>query len=205
MTSLPLPLPESESPPLSAPEIDYNTVLDRLAGSAFRRRKALLGTELEYLRARGLDDVLKHARRFVQERLAPALPDEDGRQTPYRGHPAFIAQHATATCCRGCLEIWHSIPKGRALGDADVGYIVELIAAWLRREARLPAPLVRPALPADTRAARRAAAKRRTHNLRLVTDETAAEGEPANTMVLEEREEDGNIVRRWLQLELFNG
>jgi len=205
MTSLPLPLPESQSPPKSATEVDYNAVLDRLAGSAFRRRKTLLGTELDYLRARGLDDVLRHARRFIQERLAAAFPEEDGRQTPYRGHPSFIAQHATATCCRGCLEIWHSIPKGRALGDADVGYVVELIAAWLRREARLPPQPNRNVLP-DARAARKALAERRSRNLRLVTDEAAPldSAAPA-TMVLEEREEDGTIVRRWLQLELFNG
>jgi hypothetical protein len=203
MTSLPLPLPEPESTPQSAAEVDYNSVLDRLAGSAFRRRKTLLGTELDYLRARGLDEVLKHARRFIQERLAPAHPEEDGRQTPYRGHPAFIAQHATATCCRGCLEIWHSIPKGRELEDSDVGYVVEIIAAWIRREARLPAPPTRNILP-DARSARRALAKRRAHNLRLVTEETATLDTAAEaSMVLEEREEDGTIVRRWLQLELF--
>jgi hypothetical protein len=201
MTLLPLPLPESESPPKSAVEVDYNAVLDRLAGSAFRRRKTLLGTELDYLRARGLDDVLKHARRFIQERLASAFPEDDGRQTPYRGHPAFIAQHATATCCRGCLEIWHSIPKGRALGDSEVGYLVEVIAAWLRREAHLPAQPSKSVL-SDARASRRPTPKRRASNLRLVSDEAPT---PAvnSEMVLEELEEDGRTVRRWLQLELF--
>ncbi len=29
-----------------------------------------------------------------------AEPRNDGKQTPFRGHPVFTAQHATATCCR---------------------------------------------------------------------------------------------------------
>ncbi|WP_251023391.1 DUF4186 family protein [Streptomyces sp. ISL-10] len=31
--------------------------------------------------------------------------------------PVFVAQHATATCCRTCLERWHVVPAGRALDD----------------------------------------------------------------------------------------
>ncbi|MEU6081408.1 DUF4186 family protein [Streptomyces sp. NPDC047108] len=45
--------------------------------------------------------------------MAPAEPYKDGRQTPYRGHPVFVAQHATATCCRGCPQRCHHIPQGR--------------------------------------------------------------------------------------------
>ena len=82
--------------------------------------------------------VLKHAGDFVATRLAPASPPKDGRQTPMRGHPAFVAQHATATCCRGCLAKWHRIPTGRELDAAEQAYVVEVIAEWLRRQE--PAP-----------------------------------------------------------------
>ena len=52
-------------------------------------------------------------------------------KTPMRGHPVFIAQHATATCCRGCLEKWHAIPHGRALSEQEQRYVVQVIHHWL--------------------------------------------------------------------------
>ncbi len=72
--------------------------------------------------------VLEHACDFVSMRLAPADPPNDGRQTPMRGHPVFVAQHATATCCRGCLEKWHRISKGSGLSREEQAYVVEVIA-----------------------------------------------------------------------------
>ena len=58
----------------------------------------------------------------------------DGKQTPMRGHPVFVAQHATATCCRGCLEKWHRIPKGRDLTWEEQEYVVDVIMEWISRE-----------------------------------------------------------------------
>jgi hypothetical protein len=75
--------------------------------------------------------VIEHARDFVEKRLAPANPLNDGKQTPKRNHPAFIAQHATATCCRGCLEKRHAIPKGITLGSEEKEYICEVIKKCL--------------------------------------------------------------------------
>jgi Domain of unknown function (DUF4186) len=66
----------------------------------------------ETLRALGMEVIREHAGELLGKRLAPAEPRNDGKQTPYRGHPVFVAQHATATCCRTCLERWHGIPKG---------------------------------------------------------------------------------------------
>lgn len=106
-------------------------VLDRLQGSAFRRRFRLGASERAYLAARGDAVIAAHARDFVAARLAPAVPANDGRQTPWRGHPVFIAQHATATCCRSCLARWHGIEKERALSAAEQDYVVAVIARWL--------------------------------------------------------------------------
>lgn len=78
--------------------------------------------------------ILEHARKFIDERLAPANPANDGKQTPMRNHPVFVAQHATATCCRGCLEKWHRIPRGEALTDMQREYVVKVIQTWLLRE-----------------------------------------------------------------------
>jgi hypothetical protein len=110
---------------------DLDQLFEALSDSEFRRRFHLGGREAAYLREKGLATVLAHARDFIEKRLAPAEPANDGRQTPMRNHPVFIAQHATATCCRGCLEKWHQIPKGRPLNDREVEYAVAVIERWL--------------------------------------------------------------------------
>ncbi len=85
-----------------------------------------------------MDAIRRHAAEIILRRLAPAEPKNDGSQTPMRGapngHPVFIAQHATATCCRGCLEKWHGIPKGRALTEKEQEYIVEVLMKWIQRQ-----------------------------------------------------------------------
>jgi predicted Fe-S protein YdhL (DUF1289 family) len=113
---------------------DLDEVFAALANSTFRQGFHLRGKELDYLRNKGLAVVLEHAADFIEKRLAPASPANDGKQTPMRHHPVFIAQHGTATCCRGCLRKWHGIPKGRPLEEAEKQYIVDVIRAWLIRE-----------------------------------------------------------------------
>ena len=105
-----------------------------LAKSAFRRKFHLQGKDLEYLHNKGLATVLSHANDFMSKRLAPAFPEKDGKQTPFRGHPVFVAQHATACCCHGCLEKWHRIPKGRALSVDEQTYILNVLKGWLLEE-----------------------------------------------------------------------
>ena len=102
-----------------------------LERSRFRMRFRLGPREQAYLASRGIETVLSHAADFVAARLAPAQPPNDGRQTPMRGHPVFIAQHATATCCRGCLAKWHGIPSGRPLEPAEQAHAVAAIGRWL--------------------------------------------------------------------------
>ena len=113
---------------------NLDEVFAALAKSPFRRRFQLRGKELEYLRSKGLPVILEHAADFIEKRLAPASPLNDGKQTPMRHHPVFIAQHATATCCRGCLQKWHQIPKGRPLEAEEQRYIVEVIRRWLESQ-----------------------------------------------------------------------
>jgi hypothetical protein len=117
-------------------ESDLEKVFAALEKSSFRQGFRLRGKELEYLHQKGLAVVLEHAADFIEKRLAAASPVNDGKQTPMRHHPVFIAQHATATCCRGCLQKWHGIPKGRALEAAEKEYIIEVIKAWLTRQER---------------------------------------------------------------------
>jgi hypothetical protein len=109
-------------------------LFEALGRSRFRSRFRLGAKEAAYLKQRGMETILEHARQFIETRLADAQPANDGKQTPMRNHPVFIAQHATGTCCRGCLEKWHHIPKGRALSEDEIGYIVQIIELWLRRQ-----------------------------------------------------------------------
>jgi hypothetical protein len=106
--------------------------LARLMRSRFRGSIRLDAPDRAYLSQHGLRRVMDEAAVFVLRRLAPPVPRNDGRQTPWHGHPAFVAQHATATCCRRCLEKWHGVQRGRALGAEETTHVLALIEAWLR-------------------------------------------------------------------------
>jgi hypothetical protein len=110
---------------------DLDDLFAALARSMFRSRFRLSSQDRAYLERKTLPVVLEHARQFVAQRLAPAEPRNDGRQTPMRGHPVFVAQHATATCCRSCLEKWHRVSRGRPLESDEVDYVVAVIQRWL--------------------------------------------------------------------------
>ena len=115
---------------------DLDSLFTALDRSGFRRSFALKGKDLQYLQDKGLNLVLAHAQDFIAKRLAPAFIANDGKQTPFRGHPVFVAQHATACCCRGCLEKWHRIPAGKPLSEAEIAYLITVLARWLQD--RLP-------------------------------------------------------------------
>jgi hypothetical protein len=116
---------------------DQEELFCELAKSHFRRRFRLGAREKRYLADKGLSTIIAHARDFITERLSPADPPNDGKQTPMASHPVFIAQHATATCCRSCLAKWHRIAKGAALTAAEADYVVGTLLAWLERQAPL--------------------------------------------------------------------
>jgi predicted Fe-S protein YdhL (DUF1289 family) len=114
-----------------------------LAASAFRRRFHLGAPERAQVTRKGIAEILVQAEGIIATRLAPAVPVNDGKQTPFRGHPVFIAQHATATCCRGCLAKWHGIVRGAALTDEEQAHVIAVIDRWLRSELEgEPAPTV---------------------------------------------------------------
>lgn len=109
------------------------TKLDSLQRSKFRSSFYLRKKEKAYIDKNGMEKIKEHAYDFIKNKLAPAYPDNDGAQTPMKNHPVFIAQHATGTCCRGCLEKWHKIPKGVELTDNQINYVVALIMEWIMR------------------------------------------------------------------------
>ena len=116
------------------PTVYEGDLWKRLSQSKFRSSFSLKANDRNYVSEKGMAKVREHAIDLISKRLAPANLPNDGRQTPMRGHPVFVAQHATATCCRGCLEKWHRIPKGRDLTWEEQEYVVDVIMEWISRE-----------------------------------------------------------------------
>ena len=114
--------------------MEIDMILNKLSYSKFRSSFKLKDKEIDYINNKGLDVIRNHAYDFITKRLSPAVIVNDGKQTPMRGHPVFIAQHATATCCRGCLEKWHHISKNRKLAKDEITYIVNVIMEWIKRQ-----------------------------------------------------------------------
>jgi exodeoxyribonuclease V alpha subunit len=119
---------------LPLPNHAFDDLFGRLAQSKFRSSFNLNKKDKEYIRKEGLEKIRHHAEDFVTKRLAPAVIINDGKQTPYRGHPVFKAQHATGCCCRNCFEKWHNIRKGTALTESQQQYVVNVLMEWIIRQ-----------------------------------------------------------------------
>lgn len=111
-----------------------NKKLNELSSSKFRSSFHLNKKMKAYVLEKGLDNITLHTYDFINKRLKPAFIKNDGKQTPMKGHPTFIAQHACACCCRSCLEKWHHISKEEELTNNEINYIVALIIEWIKRE-----------------------------------------------------------------------
>jgi exodeoxyribonuclease V alpha subunit len=111
-----------------------NNILYKLSKSKFRNSFKLKEKDKKYINEKGIEEIKIHAYDFVIKRLAPSNIKNDGKQTPYHGHPVFVAQHATATCCRGCLYKWHNIEKNKKLTEEEIEYIVNIIMKWIEKE-----------------------------------------------------------------------
>lgn len=109
-------------------------ILDRLSKSKFRSSFHLKDKDILYIEDKGIDKIRNHAYDFVTKRLADTSNVTDGKQTPMKGHPVFIAQHATGTCCRRCLEKWHHISKNKNMTEDDIKYVVDIIMSWIEKE-----------------------------------------------------------------------
>ena len=109
-------------------------IFERLARSPFRSRFKLSAKDKAYIAAKGLSVIRAHAEDFIASRLGPANIPNDGKQTPMRNHPVFVAQHATGCCCRQCLQKWHHIPAGAELTAEQQTYITNLLMCWIEKQ-----------------------------------------------------------------------
>ena len=112
---------------------DLTKLYDALSKSKFRSSFHLKSKDIEYINKIGMDKIKDHTKDFIIDRLF-SLKENDGKQTPYRGHPTFIAMHACGCCCRGCLYKWHKIPKEKTLSNEEIEYIEKVLIAWIENE-----------------------------------------------------------------------
>lgn len=105
-----------------------------LSKSKFRSSFSLKQNDIIYINEKGIGTIKRHASDFVNQRLASAIIPNDGKQTPMKGHPVFVAQHATATCCRKCLQKWHYIPANKELTEYEKSYIIAIIMEWINEQ-----------------------------------------------------------------------
>ncbi len=121
---------------------DLEKIFQKLLKSRFRSSFKFRPADIEYINIKGLQTVERHARDFIAKRLAPAEPKNDGRQTPTKGHPVFVAQHATATCCRKCLQKWHKIAPHKPLSESEIDYVILVLIAWIKYQVDICRPVV---------------------------------------------------------------
>lgn len=113
---------------------DLDNLFQKLARSKFRSKFRLNYDDRLFAEMKGPEVLRQHAHDLIIKRLAPEEPLKDGKQTPVKGHPVFVAQHATGCCCRSCLLKWHDIPKHRELSDEEVEYVVKVLLEWIARD-----------------------------------------------------------------------
>ena len=106
-------------------------VIKSLQKSTFRSKFKLSSKDQQYIQEKGIDSIRQHAVDFIKTRITPQYPKNDGKQTPMKGHSVFVAQHATATCCRGCIQKWYGIRKGRVLNNQEIEFVVGLVMGWI--------------------------------------------------------------------------
>ncbi len=113
---------------------NMDALFERISRSKFRSRFKLTEKDKNYVNRKGMETIRSHALDFIEQRLAPAEPRNDGKQTPMKGHPVFIGQHGTGTCCRNCLAKWHHIPAGKELTKEQQEYVADVLMEWIRRQ-----------------------------------------------------------------------
>lgn len=102
-----------------------------LSKSKFRSSFKFSDNDKKYVFDKGINKIREYTYDFINKRLSSKVILNDGKQTPMRGHPVFIAQHATGTCCRGCLYKCHGIIKDKELNSEEIDYIADIIMRWI--------------------------------------------------------------------------
>ncbi|MBN8674283.1 MAG: DUF4186 family protein [Chitinophagales bacterium] len=92
-----------------------------------------LQTEItEFAQKRGKRKLRERARKILQQKIGKAINFREGYQTAKTGREIIhYAMHATATCCRPCMEYWHNIPMGTDLTNGQLDYATDLVMLFV--------------------------------------------------------------------------
>ena len=93
---------------------------------------------VNYARRKGISGLEVAIPSRIRKSVGSGNNPYDGRQTPMAGsgNPIHYAQHATASCCRKCMEYWHGISPNRDLTENEIDYLAELAMLYIKD--RLP-------------------------------------------------------------------
>jgi len=91
---------------------------------------------INYALRKGRTELLSTAESRIRSSVGGPADAFDGRRTKWEGNPIFYAQHATAACCRKCIEKWHGIPRDQPLKEDQIKYLTRLVTMYL--EDRFP-------------------------------------------------------------------
>jgi hypothetical protein len=87
--------------------------------------------EINYTRRKGTQGLAARAEQVLRRNVFGVTGFLNDIQTPYSGAiPA--AQHATATCCRKCIEYWHGIPRDAKPTEKQIKYLRDWIMKYLK-------------------------------------------------------------------------
>ncbi len=118
---------------LECDKFEIDNIFLKLSNSRFRSKFYLRSRERRIIFDKGLDGIEKDTYQILDKRIRK-LASNDGRQTPWNGHPVFVAQHGTAICCRGCMEKWYGVGRDIVLSERELWFFVDLIMEWIVRK-----------------------------------------------------------------------
>lgn len=120
-------------------EYDLIIALNKLKRSKFRSSFKLDEKDIDTINKKGFEIIRQHAFEILNNRIK-IKKQNDGRQTPLKGYFIFIAQHATATCCRGCIKKWYNIPENSVLSNQQLDFFADLLVFWIKQQIKKNTP-----------------------------------------------------------------
>jgi hypothetical protein len=83
-------------------------------------------------------EIREEAKTLLSRRVGKLNTFIDGRQTPLgKENIVNYAQHATATCCRKCMDAWYKIPKENELTEVQLEFCTDLVMSFVDEKLKM--------------------------------------------------------------------
>lgn len=87
---------------------------------------------VNYALRKGKIELFETAEHIIRKNIAKPADVYGNLATSIEGNAIHYAQHATATCCRKCIEKWHGIPLDQTLTEDQIVYFTKLVILYLK-------------------------------------------------------------------------